>query len=74
MGCREEDNVADDCEGGGGDDKGCAFVGLFCEDCEYDCKYSCECIGRGGEQLSGGGFVAECGDDGGEEEGEGVEG
>lgn len=49
-------------------------MGFFGEEGGYDCEDGGDGVGGDGEELGFSGFVAEGGDDCGEEEGEGVEG
>jgi hypothetical protein len=70
----EEDDVAYEGESGRGEDERGAAVGFFGEDGGDESEDGGEGVGWDGEELGSGGFVAEVGDDGREEERKGIEG
>jgi len=72
-GC-EEDDVSHDSERRRSDDERSAFVRFLSKNSDDDSEDRGDCIGRDGQELGLCGGVAELADDGGEEEGECVQG
>ena len=62
VGVSEEDNVADDCDGGGGEDEEGAAGVAFRKDGPKDCEEGCDGVGGDGEELGLGGCVAHVAD------------